>query len=269
MAGHFLKGRKNIYVPIREIGSGGTAQVSLAVELPWGKYRAVKIRGKKSASGLGTLEAEARLLEQLTLSAKEYPALYNIPCYYEYFQDAGKECLVMEYLQGETAGELLRKGKRFHAEEILRMTVELCRILEALHSQTPPVLYLDLNPDNVFLKPDGIVVLTDLGAAAAWYWKEEMPEQVMYGTRGFAAPEQYRGEAESTADIYSLGVLIRQMWERRTDREKQMEKWMDECLIRCTREMPADRYQTIREVRLTLEEMLQFSLAEPLHAKSI
>ena len=91
----------------------------------------------------------------------------------------------------------------------------------------------------------------------------------MYGTRGFAAPEQYRGEAGSTADIYSLGVLIRQMWERRTDREKQMEKWMDECLIRCTREMPADRYQTIREVRLTLEEMLQFSLAEPLHAKSI
>ena len=80
MAGHFLKGRKNIYVPIREIGSGGTAQVSLAVELPWGKCRAVKIREKKSASGLGTLEAEARLLEQLTLSAKEYPALCNIPC---------------------------------------------------------------------------------------------------------------------------------------------------------------------------------------------
>ena len=59
MAGRFLKGRKNIYVPIREIGSGGTAQVSLAVELPWGKYRAVKIREKESASGLGTLEAEA------------------------------------------------------------------------------------------------------------------------------------------------------------------------------------------------------------------
>ena len=83
MAGRFLKGRKNIYVPIREIGSGGTAQVSLAVQLPWGEGRAVKIRGKKSASGLGTLGAEARLLEQLTYSAREYPALCNTPCYYE------------------------------------------------------------------------------------------------------------------------------------------------------------------------------------------
>ncbi len=255
MAGRFLKGRKNLYVLIREIGNGGTAQISLAVEFPSGKYRAMKIREKENASGLGPLEAEARLLEQLTLSAKEYPALFNIPRYYEYLQDAGKECLAMEYLRGETAGELLRKGNRFHAEEILRMAVKLCHILEALHSQTPPVLYLDLNPDNVFLKPDGTVALTDFGAAAAWYWKEEMPEQVMYGTRGFAAPEQYRGEAGPTADIYSLGILIRQMWEQRTDREEQMEKWMDECLIRCTREIPADRYQTIRELGLALEEI--------------
>ena len=74
--------------------------------------------------------------------------------------------------------------------EILKTGIALSGILCYLHAQNPPVFYRDLKPDNVMITERGEIYLVDFGAAGT----EETGVEVRYGTRGYAAPEQYDGK---------------------------------------------------------------------------
>ena len=136
LIGNVLKER---YCIVEQIGHGGGGSLYLAKDMELGICRAVKeipIAKKK----------EARLMQHL-----EYPAIPKIIDYVE----TGEYCyLIMEYIKGQSLGELLRSGKRFSLREILALGKEIARVLEYLHSRKPPVCYGDLKPDNLmFLKP--------------------------------------------------------------------------------------------------------------------
>ena len=92
----------------------------------------------------------------------EYPAIPKIIDYME----TGEYCyLIMEYIKGQSLGELLRSGKRFSLREILALGKEIARVLEYLHSRKPPVCYGDLKPDNLMFSETGHLYLIDLGSA--------------------------------------------------------------------------------------------------------
>ena len=109
-------------------------------------------------------EKEARLMQHL-----EYPAIPKIIDYVE----TGEYCyLIMEYIKGQSLGELLRSGKRFSLREILALGKEIARVLEYLHSRKPPVCYGDLKPDNLMFSETGHLYLIDLGSAMFDHGKE-------------------------------------------------------------------------------------------------
>lgn len=257
------------YLLIRRIGRGGSSEVWQAFCFKSGRNYAMKIRKKDSVTGrtpyvrcLMPLEAEARLLKMLTcLSDKNSMEAAGIPHFAGWFQDGEKEYLLMQYLRGRTIGEKLRNGEFFSVREVLRIGRDLCSLLLLMHEKADPVLYLDLSPDNVWLDRSERVWLTDFGAAAVWKWRAEMKEKIMYGTPGYAAPEQYRGKAELSSDIYSLGMLLRQMWKERdtgNPEEKKAVPGMKRFLVRCTLEEPSARYQNIGEVRDELERLADY-----------
>ena len=135
-----------------------------------------KKRGAEKGSFLFPLEGEAELLKVLTWSANEpggEPLCPELPRFVDYFQDGKREYLVMEYLRGVTLGAYLRGGNVCLEEDILKLSIGLCGFLEKLHRHVPPILYLDLAPDNILLTPSGGFRITDLGAAAAWHWREK------------------------------------------------------------------------------------------------
>ncbi len=117
----------------------------------------------------------------------------------ELLESGTKSFLVMEAVNGKSIGQRMRKGERFSSREILKTGIALSGILCYLHAQNPPVFYRDLKPDNVMITERGEIYLVDFGAAGT----EETGVEVRYGTRGYAAPEQYDGKCDARSDLYA------------------------------------------------------------------
>lgn len=149
--------------------------------------------------------------EVQVLSDLQHPGL---PGLYDYFTDDEHWYLVMDFIAGETLELYLEQtigGHFLQVIDALRVGVQLCIVLDYLHTHHPPIVFRDLKPSNVMLLPNGGVRLIDFGIAR--YFKPgQFKDTMAFGSPGYAAPEQY-GKAQTTpvADIYSLGALLHQM----------------------------------------------------------
>ena len=118
--------------------------------------------------------------------------------------------LVEEYVPGETLTSYVEKNGPLPEEETIGLGLQICEILSYLHSLDPPVIYRDLKPDNLMLQPDGKVKLIDFGIARE-YVKWEDQDTNHFGTRGYAAPEQYgesHAQSDARSDLYGLGMVL-------------------------------------------------------------
>src|SRR5262249_1642922 len=128
------------------------------------------------------------------------------------------EFLVMAFVAGDDLGDLLvRHGRPFPPDQVLRWGDHLLQILEYLHSQDPPVVHRDIKPQNLKLTPRGDVVLLDFGLAKGLPAQQaDQPGSsgpatgsVFGYTRTYAPLEQIRGEGtEPRSDLYSLGATL-------------------------------------------------------------
>ena len=233
LIGNVLKER---YCIVEQIGHGGGGSLYLAKDMELGICRAVKeipIAKKK----------EARLMQHL-----EYPAIPKIIDYVE----TGEYCyLIMEYIKGQSLGELLRSGKRFSLREILALGKEIARVLEYLHSRKPSVCYGDLKPDNLMFSETGHLYLIDLGSAMFDHGKRK---QICEGTKGYAAPEQYQGYLRPGSDIYALGKTLEKLCGKK---KWQWILYPDFFLLlfRCTRKQEKYRYSDMSVVQKKIQKL--------------
>jgi len=114
--------------------------------------------------------------------------------------------LVMTFIEGPDLETIIhqRGGKLFPVDEAVGYLAQILDILHYLHGRNPPVIYRDLNPRNTMIQ-EGRIFLVDFGIARLF-----TPAQkgTSIGTPGYAAPEQYKGDAEPRSDIFSLGVMM-------------------------------------------------------------
>lgn len=197
----------------RRIGGGGMGVVYLADDTRLaGRLCAIKEMSPAAlAPGDRNWAIQAFRQEAQMLANLQHPGLTNVT---DFFPEGGNWYLVMEYIQGETLGARLERaaGGRFSLDEALRITRQLCEVLDYLHGQQPPVVFRDLKPGNVMLDEKGQVKLIDFGIAR-FFKSGRTQDTVNLGTPGYAAPEQYggMGQTDPRSDIYSLGVLLHQM----------------------------------------------------------
>ena len=182
---------------MERIGQGGGGSLYLARDMELGVFRAVKetsiIR-----------KQEAKLMRFL-----EHPA---IPKMVDYVEEEEFCYLIMEYIRGQSLGEILKNKGDFSIEETLRLGNEIAKVLEYLHSRKPAVCYGDLKPDNLMLSENGHLYLVDLGSAMLNY---ERKGRICEGTKGYAAPEQYQGRVSPASDIFALGKTLQILSGRR------------------------------------------------------
>jgi serine/threonine protein kinase len=88
---------------------------------------------------------------------------------------------------------------------VVRWLLEAAKILQYLHSQSPPLIHRDVTPDNLVLARDGCLSLIDFGAANALLGTAT---GTLVGKQSYIAPEQFRGKAGLSSDIYSLGATV-------------------------------------------------------------
>jgi len=135
----------------------------------------------------------------------------NLPRVTDFFLgQAGKQYLVMDYVEGQDLQEILEEqGKPFDEQQVLQWAVQLCEALNYLHSQKPPIIHRDIKPANIQLTPSGRIVLIDFGIAKVFDPKQKTTLGAQAISPGFSPYEQYgKGKTDARSDIYSLGATL-------------------------------------------------------------
>ncbi len=208
---------QNRYKIMGVLGGGGMGTVYQARDLNFTDVRrlvAIKemhtlaTDGALRASMLKTFRREANILAALS-----HPAIVKI---YDYFDLNDRAYLVMEYVNGSDLELLLGKTKELPPEKIIDWAIDLCDVLDYLHSQKPdPIVFRDMKPSNVMIDSLGKVRLIDFGIAKTFV---SGVKHTMIGTEGYSAPEQYKGDVTPQSDIYSLGATLHHVLTRKDPR---------------------------------------------------
>lgn len=212
--GTFLRDRYEI---IDLVGQGGMGAVYKADDRRLrGRICAVKeiLPELASAPGMETQAHEQFYREASILARLDHP---NLPKVSDFFEQDGREYLVMDFVPGQDLRQLVEEARRRESflpeETVLAWAVQMCDALEYLHTQEPPVLHRDIKPSNMKLTPRGVVKLVDFGLVKLLQPDESRTVTVVQGrgTVAYTPLEQYGGDTGHTdvrSDIYSLGATI-------------------------------------------------------------
>jgi len=244
----------NYYI-CKKLGSGRSGTVYLAYHRDLEEYRAVKVV-PGTVTDFETFRKEALFLKHL-----RHP---GIPLVYDVVEGSFISekyfMLVEEYLEGLSIFALVKNQGRLSAKMTIDLGIQICRIIQFMNTAENPILYLDLQPKNL-LVCDKMVKLIDFDHAQYASEVEDFGER--YGTIGFAAPEQFKGEPlDCRTDVYAIGALLYFMCRGRPpgrrpefDDDTEFRK-LDRIIRGCMAENKEDRYATARDVELELTELL-------------
>ncbi len=195
------------YLILKKLAQGGQSAVYLVADtLNNSAQYALKEMSESELSpaerkqALADFQREADMLRLLN-----HPALAKV---HATFVEDAKHYMVMEYVAGRNLEEVLAdEGKPLAEGQVVAWGIALCDVLAYLHQQVPPIIYRDLKPSNIIVRPDDTVKLIDFGIAR-FHQTGQSRDTVCLGTDGYAPIEQYSGKTEPGSDIYALGATL-------------------------------------------------------------
>ena len=199
------------YSIMRQIGTGGFGAVYQAKDTLFGnRFVAIKemsqdgLNLREIAEATAAFEREAVILADLI-----HP---NLPRIHDHFAENGRSYVVMDFIAGETLEDYQDKVVRqMQVEDVLEIGIQLCSVLDYLHTHQPPIIFRDLKPANIMHTADNHVYLIDFGIARH-FQPGKAKDTIPLGSKGYAAPEQY-GKAQTTpqSDVYGLGATLHEL----------------------------------------------------------
>lgn len=248
------------YEILREIGHGGMSVVYLAMDTHLNKQWAVK-EIKKNGSGkndeiiVNSLLAEANLMKRLDHAA--------LPRIVDIIDNGVTIYVVMDYIEGESLDKILNEYGAQPEELVIGWAMQLCDALAYLHAQKPPIIYRDMKPANIMLKPEGNIKIIDFGIARE-YKEQSLADTTVLGTKGYAPPEQYSGQTDARSDIFALGMTMHHLLTgidpRSGEAYAPVRMWNPELsegieliIDKCVEPAPENRYQNCSDLLYDLE----------------
>jgi serine/threonine protein kinase/tetratricopeptide (TPR) repeat protein len=202
------------YQVLEKLGEGGMGVVYLAEDSRLGRRVALKFL----PAGLGRDDTARRrfLREARSAAAIDHPYVCKI---YEVGEAEGRGFLALEYVEGQTLTERLRRGP-LAVREALHLAIEMAEALDKAHRTG--IVHRDLKPGNVMITAEGHVKVMDFGLAKRFVAGELSPEEATLtaltragaapGTLAYMSPEQVRGqEVDPRSDIFSFGIVLYEM----------------------------------------------------------
>jgi len=184
------------------LGRGGMAVVYLAHDTELGRPVAVKVladHGMEDHSFRARFAREARIAAGLT-----HP---NVVQVFDVGEEAGRPFIVMEYVEGETLGDELRRERRLPPERVIDVARQCCAGLACAHAAG--LVHRDIKPQNLLVTADGAVKIADFGVAHALDQTRLTLTGSIVGTARYLAPEQtVSTRVTGAADVYALGVVM-------------------------------------------------------------
>jgi eukaryotic-like serine/threonine-protein kinase len=195
------------YQIIDILGQGGIGITYRAKDLSSNEIVAIKslsLRRTRDWKAIELFEREAKVLAELN-----HPA---IPRYIDYFQvdtDQDQQFYIVQSLApGDSLANLIEKGWNPTVDEVKSIASQMLEILIYLHTLIPAVIHRDIKPQNLIRSSDGQISLVDFGAVQDTYHHTVTGGSTVVGTYGYMAPEQFRGQAYFSTDLYGLGATI-------------------------------------------------------------
>lgn len=250
------------YKILSKVGQGGMSVVYMAINEKANKTWAVKEVRKD-----GVLDFEAvkqgLVAETDILKKLNHP---NLPSIIDVIDTADSFIIIMDYIQGNSLNNALEEYGAQPQEFVIKWAKQLCDVLGYLHSRQPPIIYRDMKPANIMLKPDGDITLIDFGTARE-FKEKNLADTTCLGTVGYAAPEQFggMGQTDARTDIYCLGATLYHLvtgcnpseppYEMKPIRQinPALSGGLERIILKCTQRNPADRYQSAAELMYALD----------------
>ena len=237
--------------------------VYLAMDKRLNKQWAVKEVQKNGRGKNGEVVVQSLLAEANMIKRFDHPSLPRIV---DIIDNGETIYVIMDYIEGESLDKILEMGGPVDQETVIEWAKQICDILHYLHSQNPPVVYRDMKPANLMLRPDGTVKIIDFGIARE-YKEENISDTKVLGTRGYAAPEQLDKEQQTDprTDIYGLGATMYHLLTGKSPAKVDMHTktvrqynsnifiGLENIIKKCIEFDPADRYQSAAELMYALE----------------
>jgi serine/threonine protein kinase len=202
LVGTCLNGRYRLQA---RIAAGGMSTVYRAMDETLERQVAVKLMNREVASDSDQLERfrrEARAVAQLS-----HPHVVGV---IDAGEDDGRPYIVLEYVEGETLKDRIRRLGRLPITEAVAYAIEIARALGAAHARH--IVHRDVKPQNVLIDHEGSAKVTDFGIARTLEEEGLTADGRVLGTTDYVSPEQALGQdVTGQSDFYSLGVVLYEM----------------------------------------------------------
>ena len=241
------------YEILSAIGAGGMGEVWKARDTRLGRIVAIK---QLTAPNADRFDKEAR-----AIAALNHPHICQV-------YDVGPDYLVLEYIEGHPIRGPLP------ADEALRLAMQIADAVEGAHSKG--ILHRDLKPANIMVTEGGSAKLLDFGLAKLMDADADVTRTVagtVLGTAAYMAPEQAEGKPlDARSDVFSFGAVLYEMLSgtRAFPGTTTIQVWnavlrddpaplqalpvLDRLVRRCLAKQPGQRFQTMTDVRVGLEQ---------------
>ena len=250
------------YRILSKIGQGGMSVVYMAINEKANKTWAVKEVRKDGVLDFEAVKqglvAETDILKKLS-----HP---NLPSIIDVIDTDDSFIIIMDYIEGNALSKSLKEFGAQPQEYVIEWAKQMCDVLGYLHSRQPAIIYRDIKPANIMLKPDGNIALIDFGTARE-FKEKNLADTTCLGTVGYAAPEQYggMGQTDARTDIYGLGATLYHLvtgcnpseppYEIKPIREinPSLSSGLERIIQKCVQRNPDERYQSAAELMYALD----------------
>lgn len=191
------------------LGQGGMGQVWTAYDRRLDRRVAVKLLRPDKVAGPGSVaeELRRRFVRECRVTAQvDHPGLVTV---HDAGSDGDELYLVMGYVEGADLADHLAEHDPYPWPWAVSVIAQLCSVLSAVHAV--PIVHRDLKPRNVMVRPDGTVLVLDLGVASVMDTDTTRLTSTgsPIGSPAYMAPEQAMGGAVGPhTDLYALGVVL-------------------------------------------------------------
>ena len=200
--GTLLNGRFRLE---EEVGSGGMSRVYRAFDEKLERWVAIKVLHATVSTDPDQLERFRR--EARTVARLSHPHVTHV---IDAGEDEGTPYIVLEYVEGETLKERIRRVGRLPVPEAVAYAIEIGRALSAAHASG--IVHRDVKPQNVLIDLEGRAKVTDFGIARTLEVEALTQPGRVLGTTDYVSPEQALGHRVTQAsDVYSLGICLFEM----------------------------------------------------------
>ncbi|MFI3170091.1 MAG: serine/threonine-protein kinase [Faecalibacterium sp.] len=250
------------YEVLKKIGQGGMSVVYLVMDNRLNKNWAMKEVRKDGIKDYEVVK-QGLVVETDMLKKLSHP---HLPRIVDIIDEDGAFYVVMDYVEGQSLNAILDEYGAQPQDLVIDWAKQLCDVLHYLHTRTPAIIYRDMKPGNVMLRPEGNLTLIDFGIARE-FKEKNVADTTCLGTLGYAAPEQFgnQGQTDPRTDIYCLGATLYHLVTGKNPSEPPFEMYpickinpqlsagFERIITKCIQRNPNDRYQSCAELMYDLE----------------